>query len=608
MSRFLTVLILALLLTIIAPDADSQQKRKTSSRPKTEQPANKKGAAKGSGSKSSGAKSSTSKLTGSKSTGKKTAGKSTPPRSAKDVRRDKVRTESAMKETGRKIKLNAEQTARKLSQLNLVEGEIEECNGRIAILSHCLDSLNLRIGSLNDSVTALDKHLQQITATYKTALRRSQGRRGNLSVLAFIFSSDSFTQAYHRARYLRRFARWREKRAGEIAAAKDILDQKRKRLETVIAEASKSKEALSSEHTTLVRRKSETSALVDELQSQGAALKDVMARQRAQAQALDRELDNIIAREAARQEAERKEAARRAEEAKRRAAEAEAARKAEAERAEAARKAAEAEAEAARKAAAAEKARKDAEAEAARKEAEAEKARQAAQADAARKAEAERARKEAAEAKEAAKKAQEAAKKAEKERKAAEEKKLKEDARAKAKPVKHGQKPTPAADAPVSDAPSKTPVADSSGDSKVIGATDFATLKGSLAAPVAGRYTIVKHFGRQKHPTLPHVETDNAGIDIETAKKAAVRAVSGGEVSAVFRPDGYNVVVVIRHGAYMTVYANLGSVNVSAGQTVTAGQTIGQVYSDPNDNGRSVLHFEVRNGRQKENPEAWLRK
>ncbi len=603
MSRFLTVLILALLLTIIPPDADSQQKRKTSSRPKTEQPANKKGAAKGSGSKSSGAKSSTSKSTGSKSTGKKTAGKSTPPRSAKDVRRDKVRTESEMKETGRKIKLNAEQTARKLSQLNLVEGEIEECNGRIAILSHRLDSLNLCIGSLNDSVAALDKHLQQITATYKTALRRSQGRRGNLSVLAFIFSSDSFTQAYHRARYLRRFARWREKRAGEIAAAKDILDQKRKRLETVIAEASKSKEALSSEHTTLVRRKSETSALVDELQSQGAALKDVMARQRAQAQALDRELDNIIAREAARQEAERKEAARRAEEAKRRAAEAEAARKAEAERAEAARKAAEAEAEAARKAAAAEKARKDAEAEAARKEAEAEKARQAAQADAARKAEAERARKEAAEAKEAARKAQEAAKKAEKERKAAEEKKRKEDARAKAKPVKHGQKPTPAADAP-----SKTPVADPSGDSKVIGATDFATLKGSLAAPVAGRYTIVKHFGRQKHPTLPHVETDNAGIDIETAKKAAVRAVSGGEVSAVFRPDGYNVVVVIRHGAYMTVYANLGSVNVSAGQTVTAGQTIGQVYSDPNDNGRSVLHFEVRNGRQKENPEAWLRK
>lgn len=603
MSRFLTVLILALLLTIIPPDADSQQKRKTSSRPKTEQPANKKGAAKGSGSKSSGAKSSTSKSTDSKSTGKKTAGKSTPPRSAKDVRRDKVRTESEMKETGRKIKLNAEQTARKLSQLNLVEGEIEECNGRIAILSHRLDSLNLCIGSLNDSVAALDKHLQQITATYKTALRRSQGRRGNLSVLAFIFSSDSFTQAYHRARYLRRFARWREKRAGEIAAAKDILDQKRKRLETVIAEASKSKEALSSEHTTLVRRKSETSALVDELQSQGAALKDVMARQRAQAQALDRELDNIIAREAARQEAERKEAARRAEEAKRRAAEAEAARKAEAERAEAARKAAEAEAEAARKAAAAEKARKDAEAEAARKEAEAEKARQAAQADAARKAEAERARKEAAEAKEAARKAQEAAKKAEKERKAAEEKKRKEDARAKAKPVKHGQKPTPAADAP-----SKTPVADPSGDSKVIGATDFATLKGSLAAPVAGRYTIVKHFGRQKHPTLPHVETDNAGIDIETAKKAAVRAVSGGEVSAVFRPDGYNVVVVIRHGAYMTVYANLGSVNVSAGQTVTAGQTIGQVYSDPNDNGRSVLHFEVRNGRQKENPEAWLRK
>ena len=137
---------------------------------------------------------------------------------------------------------------------------------------------------------------------------------------------------------------------------------------------------------------------------------------------------------------------------------------------------------------------------------------------------------------------------------------------------------------------------------------DFASLKGSLPFPITGRYTIVKRFGRQKHPSLPHVETDNAGIDLETSKGAAVRSVCDGEVSAVFRPNGYNTVVVIRHGSYMTVYANLASVSVSTGQKVKAGQNIGAVHSDPNDNGRSVLHFEVRNGRQKENPESWLRK
>ena len=58
----------------------------------------------------------------------------------------------------------------------------------------------------------------------------------------------------------------------------------------------------------------------------------------------------------------------------------------------------------------------------------------------------------------------------------------------------------------------------------------------------------------------------------------------------------------------MTVYANLGTISVSTGQKVKAGQSIGTVYTDPNNDNRSVLHFEIRNQRQKENPELWLKK
>lgn len=125
--------------------------------------------------------------------------------------------------------------------------------------------------------------------------------------------------------------------------------------------------------------------------------------------------------------------------------------------------------------------------------------------------------------------------------------------------------------------------------------------------PVSGKYIIVKKFGRQKHPTLPHVEINNSGIDLQTATSAPVKAVYAGEVSAVFRPDGYNHVVVLRHGEYLTVYANLGTISVSPGQAVSAGQTIGTVYADPRDNNRSVLHFELRHGREKQDPALWLR-
>lgn len=550
MTRFLTQLLISLLLLSFPFDFSGQQKRKSSARPKTESAAGKTTSSGGKKATSGGKKKTGKKTSGKKSSGGKTSAKKGSDRSETDVRRDKRKTDTDIKETRRKLRLNADETSRKLSQLNLVEGEIEECGGRIKHISSRLDSINSKISTLNDSINRLDTHLRQITATYIKAVKRSQGRRQQMSVLAFIFSSDSFAQAYRRLRYLKQFEKWRARRAGEITAVRKVLDGKRARLSLLAGEAAKSKRQLDNEHAALVRKQRETAALVEELRSEGSSLRAVMTQQRKQAEALERELEIVIAREAAKREA--------------------------------ARKAAE---EAARKAAAEEAARRAA-------------------------------------AEEAALRAAEEARIAADEKAAADGKKAEGDKKSKkkskpAKPVKHdGKKDGKAGASPGGEpastaAPLKTPdsaVEPVTASKTVATGVDFSSLQGKLAFPVTGRCTIVRRFGRQKHPSLPHVETNNAGIDLETAKGAAVRSVYDGEVSAVFRPDGYNSVVVIRHGTYMTVYANLGSVSVSTGQKVKAGQNIGTVYSDPNDNGRSVLHFEIRKGREKENPELWLRR
>lgn len=499
---------------------------------------------------SKGSRKGSKKVASSKKGKSRTGSKKGKTRSAQDVRSEKKQNEADMRKTRQKMRLNAEETSRKLSQLSQVEGEIDQCNTRISLISSRLDTLNSRMGVMQDSIDAMNGHLQAITQRYITAIKRSQARRQQMSALAFIFSSDSFAQAWRRSRYLRQFARWRERKSKEIIAACNILEQKKKELAVLAGQANDARTELSSQRNSLVKKQGETEALVKELRGEGAALKQVMKEQSERAAALDRELDEIIAREIARQEAERKAA----EEAARKAAE------------EAARKAAAAKAEADRKAAAAKAAADKAKAEA----------------DAKAKAEADR--------KAAA--AQAAADKAKADAEAA-AKKAKADAdKAKAAATLH----TPDA------------AADSGSASKeVIAGADFGDLKGRLPHPITGNYTIVKRFGRQKHPSLPHVETNNAGIDIQTSKGAAVRSVCDGVVSAVFRPDGYNTVVVIRHGQYMTVYANLGSISVETGQKVKAGQNIGKVFADPKDNGRSVLHFEIRHGRTKENPQTWLK-
>ena len=131
--------------------------------------------------------------------------------------------------------------------------------------------------------------------------------------------------------------------------------------------------------------------------------------------------------------------------------------------------------------------------------------------------------------------------------------------------------------------------------------------KGNLLFPVSGKYRIVRGFGRQKHPELEHVETDNSGIDVEALSGSYARAIFAGKVSAIFKQPGFNTIVMVRHGSYLSIYANLAGLNVKVGDAVKAGQRIGSIYADPDDGNRAILHFELRKERQKLNPTLWVK-
>lgn len=135
----------------------------------------------------------------------------------------------------------------------------------------------------------------------------------------------------------------------------------------------------------------------------------------------------------------------------------------------------------------------------------------------------------------------------------------------------------------------------------------FAANKGKLLFPVAGRYTITSNFGTYDHPDFAKVKMNNLGIDIEVPRGTSTRAVFDGVVSSIFRLDGYHSVVILRHGEYLTVYAGIDALAVKKGQSVKAGQTLGALYSDPDDGGRTSLHFEIRHEKQKLNPVEWVK-
>jgi septal ring factor EnvC (AmiA/AmiB activator) len=133
----------------------------------------------------------------------------------------------------------------------------------------------------------------------------------------------------------------------------------------------------------------------------------------------------------------------------------------------------------------------------------------------------------------------------------------------------------------------------------------FINKKGKLSAPVSGG-VIVSKFGRQQHPLFEQVFTHNNGIDLRTGADAAVRAVHAGTVVSVFAVPGNGNAVMLKHGNFYTTYSNLSVINVKRGDAVNTGTGLGTVGKDIT-TGNYLLHFELWNGKNKENPEHWLR-
>ncbi len=134
---------------------------------------------------------------------------------------------------------------------------------------------------------------------------------------------------------------------------------------------------------------------------------------------------------------------------------------------------------------------------------------------------------------------------------------------------------------------------------------NFERNQGRLPWPTSNGF-ISGHFGIHEHPVLKHVTTNNKGIYIQTPVGSSARAVFEGIVTQRFSIPGSNNAVIIQHGNYRTVYANLTQIFVREGDHVTAKQAIGKIYTDDERDNKTELYFQVWNGKTLQNPESWI--
>ena len=540
-------LFLFLSLLLFSPSAYSQSKQKKTAQ-KTAVTTKKKTTGKATTSKNSGK--TTGKTTTAKTTNKKTSTKknSTEGNSINSLKkqRDEIKKNIAKQEKA--LRANKAQVEKKLKDLMVINGEMDRRRQSIDSINHDIHILDGDIDILNAQLNTLNAQLEARKAQYIKSMRYMAKRRGIQSQMMFIFSGNDFSQIYRRMRFMREYAAYQRTQGKAVQEQQQRVNEKNEQLKAARGVKSNLLWKGKKEHAALAGQKEEQQKVVTSLQKQQKTIQNIIDEQKKKDAALNAKIDQLVAEEVER-------ARQRAiAEAKKKAEEAEAAkRKAEA----LARKKAEAEA---------------AERENQRRIEEAKAAEQKAKADAI-----------AARNARARQLAEQRAREAEAARIAAERKAVVDKERANIEVARAKKE-------------SEEAVRLSSADRLVSGG--FEANKGRLPSPVAGG-RIVSHFGQHGVEGLPGVVLDNKGINILGSQGCAARAIYDGEVSAVFDAGG-TMGVLVRHGAYISVYCNLKSVSVSKGQKVSTRQSLGVVGRD------NILQFQLRKERDKLNPEVWL--
>jgi murein hydrolase activator len=134
--------------------------------------------------------------------------------------------------------------------------------------------------------------------------------------------------------------------------------------------------------------------------------------------------------------------------------------------------------------------------------------------------------------------------------------------------------------------------------------TDVRTLQGALPWPVQGK--VIEQFGKQVNAKFATVTFSN-GLKIAAAPGTGVQAVYPGTVLFSQWFKGYGNLVILDHGnRVFSLYGNLKSPAVAAGDHVGAGQAIAGV-GESEDARSGYLYFEIRQDNRPEDPRKWLR-
>lgn len=184
-----------------------------------------------------------------------------------------------------------------LNYLNLLNRQITSRQDLINTVKQEIAHLNSSISSSQDIINALDNDLKSLKDEYVKIVMFSYKTRSLYNKLGFIFSSESFNQAYKRMKFLQYYSRYRKTQIDLIKETQVSLQSKVKELEQQVSEKKDLLKKEENEKNELEKDLKSKQTLIDQLQDKEKQLKKELKEKEKTAKQLEKAIQEIIKRE-----------------------------------------------------------------------------------------------------------------------------------------------------------------------------------------------------------------------------------------------------------------------------------------------------------------------
>ncbi len=218
--------------------------------------------------------------------------------SKEELERKKQQTQKEINYTNKLLKETKNNRASSYNRLLLIKKKIQLRKELITNIKSEQLKLEQDIKEDNNVIESLETDLRNIKKEYEEMIRFAYRHRNKNDIIMFIFSSESFNQAYKRMKYVQQYSQYRKEQASAIRSTQEQLNKKIKELESQKLQLDVLIRQHTEESVTLETEQNNQSKIVESLKSEEKNLMQKLRAYQKEKEKIQKSIARMIREEA----------------------------------------------------------------------------------------------------------------------------------------------------------------------------------------------------------------------------------------------------------------------------------------------------------------------